>query len=178
MQKRGALFPMQSRRPPPGARVYLLCRQAGKLCTRSHRIGTLVPPSICQELHVVNICGPVCCVLDLSRAAQSRYAQASSAAVNRQRIATTRAGLFRMQSRRRRWRDVQPVNAARPSMARRKPGRTDPCSENQRQTAQYMQRQSDYANSPRIALYRLCRIALYPPRATHCKSCMRPFQTF
>lgn len=72
---------------------------------------------------------------------------------------------------------MQPVNAVRPSMARRNHAATDPCSENQRQTAPRMQPQTDYANSPRIALYRLCRIALYPPRATHCKSYMRPFQT-
>lgn len=60
---------------------------------------------------------------------------------------------------------------------------TDPCisganNDNaERPAAQYMQRQADYANTPRFALYRPCGIALYPPRATHCKSCKRPFQT-
>lgn len=91
MQEGGALFPMQSKKRRQGKRACLLCRQAESRRARSHCIGLLVPPSIRQELHVVN----------------------------RQQIAATRAGLFRMQSRRRRWRDSQPDNAARPSTARR-----------------------------------------------------------
>lgn len=74
-------------------------------------------------------------------------------AVNRRQLATMRACLFRM----------QPINAAWPSMARRNHAATDPCRENRRHAAQCMQLQAGYANSPRIALYRLCKIALYPP---------------
>ena len=60
-----------------------------------------VMPSSSQELHSVTMRGPI------------------PHAVNRRQLATIRAGLFRMQSRRRRWRGSQPGNAARPSMARR-----------------------------------------------------------
>lgn len=123
------------------------------------KAGLFAMPPRGKELHNVSMCKPI------------------PHAVNRQRLATIHAGVFRMQSRRRRWRDLQPVNAARPSMARRKHAATDPCVENQRQTAQRMQHQAGYTNSPRIALYRLCRIALYPPRVTPCKSCTWPFQT-
>ena len=117
----------------------------------------------------------ICYALKWERAARCQYMRACLpchkgnrfAMVNRRQLATMRAGLFRMQSRRRRWRDLQPVNAAR--RVATTPQRIH--------AAKYMQCQTCYANSPRIALYRLCRIALYPPRATHCKSCQRPFQT-
>ena len=157
----GALFAMQPAQPAhiqadrhcsgqrnrlQGIRVCLLCSQVEKSYTISHCVGLFVLPSICQEPHTVN----------------------------RQQIATTRAGLFRMLSRCRRWRDAQPDNAAQSSTARRKHDATDPCSKNQRQTAQAMHAD---ANSPRFALYKPCRFALYPPRATHCKSYMQPFQT-
>lgn len=70
------------------------------------------------------------------RATQGKYPrpylpyrkQERSSAVNRYRIAITCAGLFRMQSRRRRWRGLQPYNAARPSMARRNHAVTGTCS--------------------------------------------------
>ena len=73
----------------------MLCRQARTSRASSYCVGLFAMRSTCQELHNVN----------------------------RRPLATMRAGLFRMQSRRRRWSDVQPGNAAWPSMAQRNPGR-------------------------------------------------------
>ena len=61
------------------------------------KAGLFAMPPRGKELHNVSMCKPI------------------PHAVNRQRLATIRAGVFRMQSRRRRWRDLQPVNAARPA---------------------------------------------------------------
>lgn len=109
-RKKGALFPMQSKKRRQGKRVYLLCRQARTSRARSYCVGLFVLPSIRQELHNIVIRKPIL------------------HAVNRQQIATTRAGLFRMQSRRRRWRGLHPVNTALPSTTRRKHAATGTCS--------------------------------------------------
>jgi len=74
------------------------------------KAGLFAMRSTRQELHNVAILGPI------------------PHAVNRQQIATTRAGLFRTHSRRRRWRDSQPVNATQPSTTRRKHAATGTCS--------------------------------------------------
>ena len=68
--------------------------------------------------------------------------------VNRRPLATMRASLFRMQSRRRRWRDVQPGNAAWPSMAQRNPGRKGS-----------MQRETTQNGPVHAAPGRLCKFA-------------------
>ena len=152
-RKKGALFPMQSKKRRQEKRACLPCRQARTSRASSYCVGLFAMRSTCQELHNVN----------------------------RRPLATMRAGLFRMQSRRRRWRGLHPVNTALPSMARhnesmqREP--TPDCPGHAAPGGQCMQRQTIYANSPRIALYKPCRFALYPPRETHCKSCQRPFQT-
>ena len=78
-----------------GKRVYLLCRQARKSRASSYCVGLFAMRSTCQELNNVN----------------------------RRPLAPMRVSLFRMQSRRRRWRCVQPDNAARPSGARCHPRR-------------------------------------------------------
>ena len=156
MQEGGALFPMQSMQPLPGRPRLFAMPSSGK------------PP---RQIALYRL---ACPAVNLSRAACGQ-------SVNRCQLATMRAGLFRMQSRRRRWRGLQPYNAARPSMARhnesmqREP--TPDCPGHAAPGGQCMQCHTIYANSPRIALYKPCRFALYPPRATHCKSYLRPFQT-
>lgn len=150
--RKGALFHMQSMQPAPWkARLFVM-------------------PSSEKEPRKLVLRGLVCPAVNPSRAAQHRYTQAYSARRQPSADRNHAAGLFRMQSRRRRWRGLQPYNAARPSMARRNHAATGTCSP-------VHAAQAGYANSPRIALYRPCGTALYPPRTTHCKSCQRPFQT-
>ena len=153
MQEGGLCFLCNQCNSRQGKRACLLCRQARKSRASSYCVGLFSMQSIRQWPHNVN----------------------------RRPLATMRASLFRMQSRRRRWRDLQTVNAAWPSMARRNESmQREPTPDRPGHAApggQCMQCQTIYANSSRIALYRPCRFALYPLRATHCKSYKRPFQT-
>lgn len=111
------------------------------------------------------LCRPVSPAVKLSRAARGQVVQPCltcrnqkhSAAVSLCRIATTRAGLFRMQSRRARWRDLQPVNAARPSMTRRSHAATDPCSARRDMQIRPESRRTGLADLPYI--YHVQRIA-------------------
>lgn len=123
---------MQSMQPPPGIRACLLCHQAGKSCRPSMHAGLFAVRSIRQELHNAVMRRPI------------------PRAVNRQQIATTRAGLFRMQSRLPRWRDAQPVNAARSSTTRRNHAATDPCNARRAMQIRPESRCAGFAESPYI----------------------------
>ena len=109
---------MQPMQPPPG------------------KAGLFAMPPCGKELRKLVLRRPVCYAVNLSRAALANiygpvcYAanMERSAAVNRCQLATMRAGLFRMQSRRRRWRGLHPVNTALPSMARHDHAATGTCS--------------------------------------------------
>lgn len=93
--------------------------------TAAGKAGLLDMRSIRQELHAVNICGPV------YHAAKEKR----SAAVNRRQLATTRAGLFRMQA----------SNAARRNHAA-----TDSCSASQAMQIRPESRCTGFAESPYI----------------------------
>ena len=97
-----------------------------------------VMPSSENEPRKLVLRGPVCYAGNLSRAAQRQPSPTRNHA----------AGLFRMQSRRRRWMDAQPGNAAWPSMAQRNPGRKGS-----------MQRETTPNDPVHAAPGRLCKFA-------------------